>query len=63
VRANARKSPVRSAIERVFARQQRPMCLFFRTIGIARARTKIGLANLVFIMQRMVWLITHATAT
>jgi len=39
------------------------MCLFFRTIGIARARTKIGLANLVFIMQRMVWLITHATAT
>jgi hypothetical protein len=34
-----------------------------RTIGIARARTKIGLANLLYNMQRMVWLIEKATAT
>jgi transposase, IS5 family len=55
-RANARKSTVRSAVEHVFARQKGPMGLFIRTIGIARARTKIGLANLVFNMHRMIWL-------
>jgi transposase, IS5 family len=60
-RANARKSAVRAAVEHVFARQKGPMALFIRTIGIARARTKIGLANLVYNMQRMVWL-THQTA-
>jgi transposase, IS5 family len=32
------------------------MGLFIRTIGIARAKTKIGLANLAYNMQRMVWL-------
>jgi len=47
-RANARKSAVRSAVEHVFARQKGPMGLFIRTIGIARARTKIGLANLTY---------------
>jgi len=61
-RANARKSAVRSAVEHVFARQKGPMGLFVRTIGIARARTKIGLANLVYNMQRMVWLSTKTTA-
>lgn len=55
-RANAPKSAVRSAVEHVFARQKGPMALFIRTIGIARARTKIGLANLVYNMQRVVWL-------
>jgi transposase, IS5 family len=55
-RANARKSAVRSAVEHVFARQKGPMGLFISTIGIARARTKIGLANLTYNMQRMVWL-------
>jgi transposase, IS5 family len=39
------------------------MGLFIRTIGIARARTKIGLANLVFKMQRMVWLIDQSAPT
>src|SRR5215468_2749028 len=55
-RANARKSAVRSAVEHVFARQKGPMGLFIRTIGIARARTKIGLANLTYNMQRLIWL-------
>jgi IS5 family transposase len=32
------------------------MGLFIRTIGIARARTKIGLANLAYNMKRMLWL-------
>jgi hypothetical protein len=47
---------VRSAIEHVFARQKGPMGLFVRTIGIARATTKIGLANLAYNMQRLAWL-------
>jgi transposase, IS5 family len=61
-RANARKSAVRSAVEHVFARQKGPMSLSVRTIGIARARTKIGLANLVYNMQRMIWLSAQAAA-
>jgi transposase, IS5 family len=62
-RANARKSAVRSAVEHVFARQKGPMGLFIRTIGMARARTKIGLANLVYNMQRMVWLAAQTAST
>ena len=55
-RANARKSAVRSRIEHVFAEQKHRMGLFVRTIGMARARVKIGLANLVFNMKRLIWL-------
>ncbi len=55
-RANARKSAVRSAVEHVFARQKGPMALVVRTIGLARARVKIGLANLAYNMKRLVWL-------
>ncbi len=55
-RANARKSGVRSRIEHVFAEQKHRMGLFIRTIGMARARVKIGLANLVFNMKRLIWL-------
>ena len=53
-RANARKPVVRSAIEHVFARQKGPMALVVRTIGIARARVKFGLANLACDMKRLV---------
>jgi transposase, IS5 family len=55
-RANARKSAIRSAVEHVFARQKGPMALVVRTIGIARAHVKIGLANLAFNIKRYVWL-------
>ena len=61
-RANARKSAVRSAVEHVFARQKGPVGLFIRTIGLARARTKIGLANLLYNMQRIVWLTAQTAA-
>ena len=44
-RTNARRSAVRSAVEHVFAGQKHRMGLFIRTIGIARARIKIGMAN------------------
>ena len=55
-RAKARKSAVRSCFAHVFAEQKHRMELFVRTIGIARARVKIGLANLVFNMKRLSWL-------
>ncbi len=47
-RANSAKSKVRSCVEHVFAAQKDRMDLFIRTIGIARATTKIGIANLVY---------------
>jgi transposase, IS5 family len=55
-RANARKSKVRAQVEHVFAEQKARMGLFVRTIGLARATTKIGLANLVHNMRRLIWL-------
>jgi IS5 family transposase len=55
-RANANKSAVRAHIEHVFAEQKARMGLFVRTIGLARATTKIGLANLVTNMRRLLWL-------
>ena len=45
----------------VFAYQKGPMGLLIRTIGMARARVKIGLANLAYNMRRYVWL-SHRTA-
>jgi hypothetical protein len=44
-RANGKKSKVRAFVEHVFARQKGPMEMFVRTIGLARATMKIGLAN------------------
>ncbi len=39
----------------VFARQKGPMRLFVRTIGIVRAKAKIGMANLSYNLARYVW--------
>jgi transposase, IS5 family len=55
-RANALKSKVRSGVEHVFAVQKDKMDLFIRTVGIARARLKIGMANLVYNFRRLVYL-------
>jgi hypothetical protein len=54
-RANAAKSKIRSRIEHVFAEQKDRMGLFIRTIGIARARVKIGMANLVYNFKRLIF--------
>jgi IS5 family transposase len=54
-RANAARSKVRSAVEHVFATQKSRMALFVRTIGIERARMKIGMANLAYNFKRLVW--------
>ena len=45
-RANNAKSKIRSRVEHVFAKQKDRMGLFIRTIGIARATTKIGMADI-----------------
>ena len=55
-RANAKKSQIRRAVEHSFAHQKGIIGLVIRTIGKARAETKIGLANLAFNMRRLVWL-------
>ncbi|WP_321283843.1 IS5 family transposase [uncultured Vibrio sp.] len=51
---NRTRSKIRSRIEHVFGVQaQRAGYLLLRTIGIARARTKIGLRNLAYNLDRM----------
>ena len=54
-RANGRRSKIRAYVEHVFAQQKSRMGLFVRTIGIARARTRIGMANLAYNLTRFVW--------
>lgn len=60
-RANAARSKVCSAVEHVFATQKRRMGLFIRTIGIERAKTKIGLANIAFNFKRFLYWETRAS--
>ena len=55
-RANGRKSKIRARVEHVFADQKSRMGLFIRTVGLARARLKIGLANLTYNIRRLVFL-------
>lgn len=54
--ANGRKSKVRVHVEHVFAEQKSRMGLVIRTIGIARATLKIGMANIVYNIKRLVCL-------
>ncbi len=55
-RSNNAKSKIRSHVEHVFAEQKDWMDLFIRTTGIARAKMKIGLANLVYNFKRLLFL-------
>jgi hypothetical protein len=52
----------KSDVDHVFARQKGPMDLVIRTIGLARATVKIGLANLTYDMKRAVWLSARIAA-
>lgn len=61
-KANSARSRIRSAVETVFAAQKHRFGLFVRTIGLARARTKIGLANLAYNLNRFIWIETRAAA-
>lgn len=53
---NATKSKIRALVEHVFAQQKDKMGLFVRTIGIARAKATITMANLAYNMRRWCWL-------
>ncbi len=55
-RGNAGRSKVRAAVEHVFAAQKRRLKLVVRTVGIARAKARIGLANLAYNLARFTWL-------
>ena len=54
-RANAKKSTIRAAVEHVFAHQKMRFGLFIRTIGLARAETKLTLANLAYNFDRLIF--------
>ena len=61
--ANRKKSQVRARIEHVFGAQQTsPGGRIVRTIGIIRARAKIGLQNLAYNIRRLVTLERMAAA-
>ena len=55
-RANRRRSKVRSRVEHVFAAQQAMGGKQVRTIGLARARVKVAMSNLVYNLRRWCWL-------
>jgi transposase, IS5 family len=55
-RADTRRSKIPAQVEHVFAGQKHRMGLVVRTIGIARATIKIGMANLAYNFQRLAWL-------
>ncbi|MCV6547441.1 MAG: IS5/IS1182 family transposase, partial [Cohaesibacter sp.] len=55
-RGNATKSKHRAPIEHVFAYQKNIMGLFVRSVGLERAKMKIGLANIFYNMHRLVQL-------
>lgn len=54
-RRNATKSKVNAAIEHVFGQQKDRMGLINRTVGIERAKAKVGLANIAYNMGRLIF--------
>jgi len=63
IKANKTRSKVRVRVEHVFGFQERSMGgKFIRTIGMVRARTKIGMMNLVYNMNRLIQLESGAAA-
>lgn len=61
-RANGRKSVVRSKVEHVFGHQKDRMGLIIRTIGLARAKATTTLANMVYNMGRLRWLLSRTAS-
>jgi IS5 family transposase len=55
-RGNATRAKVRARVEHVFAAQKHRLHLVVRTIGLARATTKITLADLAYNMRRLMWI-------
>jgi Transposase DDE domain len=64
VRPGSSRSKVRARVEHVFGDLKNSMgAEIVRTIGIVRARCKIGMTNLAYNMRRFVCLERMATAT
>ncbi|WP_201150763.1 transposase [Rhodovulum sulfidophilum] len=59
-KANGHKSVVRLKVEHVFGHQKDRMGLFMRTIGLARARATITLANMAYNMGRLRGLLSRS---
>jgi len=55
-RGNATRARIRARVEHVFAAQKWRLGLIVRTVGMVRARAKIGMANLVYNFTRLAWL-------
>ena len=55
-KSNGLKSKVRARVEHPFAHQKGPMGMTIRTIGLARAKAAITLANMAYNMKRWRWL-------
>ena len=55
-RGNATRSRHRAPVEHVFAVQKHMMGLTIRTIGLERAKMKIGMSNLVYNIRRLIQL-------
>jgi IS5 family transposase len=60
---NATKSKVRAFVEHVFADQKHRMGMKIRTIGLDRARIKVGLVNIAYNMRRLIFHRRRAGAT
>lgn len=61
--SNRSKSKVRARVEHIFGAQAAMGGHFVRTIGLARAKVKIGLLNLVYNMRRFVHLLARDAST
>jgi hypothetical protein len=55
-RGNTTRARVRSRVEHAFAAQKCRLGLIVRTVGMVRARAKIGMADLVYNFTRLAWL-------
>ena len=58
--ANRKRSKVRARVEHIFGQQTAMGGKLVRTIGMARAKFKIGMMNLVYNIRRMSWLENYA---
>ena len=59
-KANGRKSKDRAKVEHVFAHQKARMGLTIRTVGLARAKAAVTMANITYNMGRLRWLLSRA---
>ncbi|MDZ7753209.1 MAG: IS5 family transposase [Gammaproteobacteria bacterium] len=59
IKANHRRAKVRVRVEHIFAAQTAMGGMLVRTIGLARARVKIGMMNIVYNIRRLAYLETR----